>query len=79
MHLFIRDPHGKVISFVHDVPGSPVGCSTITTVHGSFTIDEIAVDYREGCYNAYSKSYTIHKEWEGERNAFGNVISSTQY
>lgn len=75
MTIVIRNEHGKPLSKVENVTIFP-NASTVTTEHGSFDVNEIAVDYTTNEINIYTDAYTIKREWEGEKNQYGVVLES---
>lgn len=75
MTIVIRNEFGHALSKVENVTIFP-NASTVTTEHGSFDVDEIAVDYVANEISVYSDSYTIKREWEGETNQYGVILES---
>ena len=75
MTIVIRDEFGRVLSKVENVIIFPPA-STVTTHHGSFDVNEIAVDYVQNEINIYSDAYTINRVWEGETNEYGVYLES---
>lgn len=75
MTIVIRDEFGRALSKVENVTIFP-NASTVTTSHGSFDVNEIAVDYVQNEINIYSDAYTINRVWEGETNEYGVYLES---
>ncbi len=76
MTIVIRDEHGRALSKVENVVIFPSNASTVTTDHGSFDVNEIAVDYTTNEINIYTEAYTINRVWEGETNQYGVYLES---
>lgn len=75
MDLIIRNDNGDVLSKVLDVTLFAV-VQTVTTEHGSFDVNETAIDYVKSEINVYSTGYTINRIWEKRYNQYGVYLES---